>query len=562
MDGVPRRSQEIARRLAALGAPRRTVSAGQVKVMLAEIREEPFSAAGWIFELKHDGFRLLAAREQGRARLVYRRGSESTAAFPEVARAMEELPYGDLILDGEVVVLDETGRSSFQGLQKRVQLIRRPDLERAAAQRPATLFAFDLLAFEGHDLRPLPLRARKELLALLLPASGPIRYADHVEEQGRAFFEEVRRLGLEGMVGKRADAPYAAGRSASWLKVRAERSADFVVVGFTEPDGVGRPGFGSLHLGAYDAEELVYCGRAGSGFTEKQLNDLRRTLDAMVRPAPACGGPLPPGRGHVWVEPRLVCEVRFKQWTEEGLLRQPVFLRLRDDKEARECAWEGPLRVGPLAAAPPRARDLAEYYRAAARWMLPYLADRLVSRGAIAIEIPSSRVSGPDQPDWSLLDLEARGAAFAETVALALALKALADDIGLPAFVKTSGAAGLHVLIPLGAGYSHEQSRSLAQLMAWVVVREHGAKVHLDPLRNGPGQLVAAPYSVCPGPQGWVSAPLAWSEVTPELDPARFTLRTMAARLEQLGADPMAGLLAARPDLRGALERLERRLVR
>jgi bifunctional non-homologous end joining protein LigD len=350
--GLPARVEAIRGRLAELRAPRRAVSAGEVKVMLAEIRDEPFSAPGWIFELKHDGFRLLAARERGRARLVYRRGNESTAAFPEVARALEEMPWGDLVLDGEVVVLDPTGRSSFQGLQKRVQLLRRADIHMASVQRPATLFAFDLLAFEDHDLRPLPLLARKELLKALLSDAGPIRYADHVEEHGEAFFAEVRRLGLEGMVAKRADAPYGAGRSSSWLKVRAERSADFVVVGFTEPEGPGRPGFGALHLGAYDGDCLVYCGRAGTGFTERQLNDLRRVLDAGRRGDPACTGPLPQGRGHAWVEPRLVCEVRFKQWTEEGLLRQPVFLRLRHDKDARECAWEGPPQLPPLGEEP------------------------------------------------------------------------------------------------------------------------------------------------------------------------------------------------------------------
>jgi bifunctional non-homologous end joining protein LigD len=629
------KSPEIRGRLEELKAPQRPVPAGEVKVMLAEMRDEPFSAKGWLFELKHDGFRLLAAREKGRARLVYRRGNDSTSVFPEVARALEALPYGDLILDGEVVVLDETGRPSFQGMQKRVQLLRRVDIEQAAVLRPATFFAFDLLAFEGYDLRPLPLRARKEVLGQVLPADGPLRFADHVEEQGEAFFAEVRRLGLEGMVGKRADAPYSAGRSAQWLKVRAEKTADFVVVGFTEPDGPGRPGFGALHLGSYDGENLIYSGRAGSGFSERQLNDLRGLLEADRRKQPACQGPLPQGRGHVWVEPRLVCEVRFKQWTEEGLLRQPVFLRMRDDKEPRECPWERPLRAAaPLVPAPAKERepaprpihftdldkvfwpeegytkgDLIDFYRAVSPWLLPYLLDRplvltrypdgihgksflqrdaehfvcedeetlasLANLGTIPLHVWSSRVERIQQPDWSILDLDPRGAPFTDVVAVARALKDLADEIGLPAYAKTSGSTGLQVLVPLGAQCTYEQSRSLAQLMAWVITREHGeiatvarairdreGKVYVDYLQNVHGQPLLSPFSVRPVAGARVSTPLAWSEVDAKLDPSRFNLRTVVPRLRGLKADPMAGLLADQPDLLGALHKLEKRLAR
>jgi lipoyl(octanoyl) transferase len=168
-----------------------------------------------------------------------------------------------------------------------------------------------------------------------------VRFLDHVPEQGEAFYAEVSRLRLEGLIAKRADAPYRAGRSPHWLKLRTERVDDFVVVGFTPPQGA-RTGFGALHLAAFDGEALVYCGRAGSGFGEEQLVTLREALDAERRESPACGGPLPTDRGHVWVEPRLVAEVRYLTWTEEGLLRQPVFLRLRDDKRPDEC----PMPVG------------------------------------------------------------------------------------------------------------------------------------------------------------------------------------------------------------------------
>ncbi|HET8644618.1 MAG TPA: DNA ligase, partial [Vicinamibacteria bacterium] len=217
----------LRRRLKALGAPAGAVSLDTLHPMLAEPAEGPFSAPGWLFELKHDGFRLLAAREGGRARLRYRSGA-ATSVFPEVESALAALPL-DLVLDGEVVVLDREGRPTFQGLQKRVQLRRAPDIARAARQRPAVLFAFDLLALDGHDLRPLPLRERKRLLREVLRAEGTLRYSDHVEEHGRAFYEEVTRLGLEGMVAKRMDSPYVPGRSPHWLKVRVDRRADLAI---------------------------------------------------------------------------------------------------------------------------------------------------------------------------------------------------------------------------------------------------------------------------------------------------------------------------------------------
>ena len=333
------RAADLKRLVETAGAARQRVRPDDVKLMLAETRDEPFSGDDWLFELKHDGFRLLAARDGDDVRLVYRRGNDATHVFPELARALRALPFPDLVMDGEVVVLDESGRPTFQGMQKRVQLVRRTDLERAAIDRPATLFAFDLLGFEGLDLRRLPLVVRKQVLSGLLPAAGPILYADHVMGQGEAFYEEVRKLGLEGIMAKRADSPYVGGRSPHWVKLRVDRTGDFVVVGFTKPQG-GRTGFGALHVGAYEGERLVYVGRAGSGFDEAQLASVRRQLDRVVLEARACEGPWPIGRDHVWVQPELVCEVRYKEWTEEGLLRQPVFLRFRVDKAPRDCRYE------------------------------------------------------------------------------------------------------------------------------------------------------------------------------------------------------------------------------
>lgn len=328
--------REICADIERLGGVKKKVRAADQRVMLAEIKSEPFTRAGWIFELKYDGYRLLTAKESGEPRLYYRRGSDSTKTFPDIARALKRLPYEHLVIDGEVVVLDEEARPSFQRLQKRVQLIRPNDIERAAVEYPATLYVFDILAFEGYDLRSMPLIDRKQVLKRVLPKTGPLRYSDHIEERGEALYQQVEKLKLEGIVAKRADSTYRGGRWDDWYKIRADQTDDFVVVGYTLPKD-GGVGFGALHLALYEGALLVYAGRAGSGFSAKELSEIRIALDRTRRPSPLCQGPLPKGAEHVWVEPTLVCEVRFKEHTEEGLLRQPVFLRFRPDKAPAEC---------------------------------------------------------------------------------------------------------------------------------------------------------------------------------------------------------------------------------
>jgi bifunctional non-homologous end joining protein LigD len=351
------RGAELRVRLAELGAPRRAVDPAKVELMLAETVEEPFSRKGWVFELKYDGYRMIAARlagstvpdESGRtpatrgAFLRYRSGLVTTHAFPEIARAVAALPYEGVVLDGEVVVLEDDARPSFQRLQRRGMLLRQHDVTQAMREHPVTYYAFDLLAFEGFDVRALPLLERKALLKALLPPAGALRFADHIPERGEAVFEQVKRLGLEGMVGKRADSVYQGRRSATWARVRVEKTDDFVIVGLTEPEGT-RPALGSLHLAAYRGDQLVYCGRVGTGLTDAQLIELRGRLDPLVTDRSACPITVPSGRTDVWVEPRLCCEVRFRNRTEDDLLRLPVFVRMRDDKRPQECVLPGQSR--------------------------------------------------------------------------------------------------------------------------------------------------------------------------------------------------------------------------
>ncbi|MCA9711083.1 MAG: DNA ligase, partial [Myxococcales bacterium] len=261
------RAASVRARLQALGASRRPVDPAGLSLMLAETREEPFSREGWLFELKYDGYRLLAARPGGQARLRYRSGVDATHAFPEIARAVTALPFGGLVLDGEVVVLDDDARPNFQRLQKRALLQRRHDLARAMREHPVCYYAFDLLAFEDFDLRDLPLWQRKEILQQLLPPSGALRFADHVPERGLELFALVRQRRLEGMVAKKADSVYVGRRSAHWVRIRIESSDDFVIIGFTEPEGT-RGARGSLHRAAFRGARPVYAGRGGSGLTD------------------------------------------------------------------------------------------------------------------------------------------------------------------------------------------------------------------------------------------------------------------------------------------------------
>jgi bifunctional non-homologous end joining protein LigD len=647
------RGAALAARLTKLGAVRRDLRARALKAMLAT-PGKPFTDPKWVFELKYDGYRLFAEKHDGQVALYSRAGNDFTATFPEIAEIVAALPFARFIIDTEVVVLDARGVPSFAHLQKRGRLMRRADVARAALELPASIYAFDLIAFEGFDLRALPLVERKAALKSLLPTAGALRYSEHFEAQGEALFAEAERLGLEGIIGKRAASPYVGKRSTDWVKVNAAQSDDFVVVGFMPPKKGGK-GFGALLLAQHRDGELTYAGAVGSGFTQRDFAVLEPQLAAKpgaVPPAAAAAE-----RGAVWLADGPVVQVKFKQRTPDGLLRQPVFLRVREDKRAEECVWQAtmqgaedaepdPVPTADDAPARPAVAftnldkpfwptdgftkgDLIGYYEGVADWLLPYLKDRPVvltrypdgidgksffqkdapayapkwlrletmwsehaereiryfvlddlpsllyvaNMATIPLHVWSSRVAALERPDWCILDLDPKGAPLADVIAIARHIHSLCDEVGLTTFVKTSGSTGLHVLIPLGARYTYEQSRTLAELLARFTARslpeiativrsvsDREGKVYVDYLQNGHGRLLVAPLCVRPLPGAPVSMPVEWSQVNARLKLERFNIRSARKCLRERG-DPLAPILSESIDMLAALDALTRRLA-
>jgi bifunctional non-homologous end joining protein LigD len=340
-------AQKTARRAARRAGPgldpqtlpgsRRAPLPRKIEPQLATLVAAPPAGDEWIHEIKYDGYRVFAEVDGGRAKLLTRRGKDWTDQFSPIGAAAAALPVRSAVLDGEVVVLEADGRTSFQALQNALSEGRTDDL---------VYFAFDLLYLDGYDLRPVPLGARKQALETVLaaaPGGGPLRWSDHVQGDGKSFFRQACSFALEGVVSKRADLSYHPGRGRDWLKIKCLQRQEMVVGGFTDPEG-SRTGLGALLVGAYEGGELRYAGKVGTGFTIETLEQLRRRLDRLERREPPFSNP-PRGaeaRGVHWVEPKLVAEVAFTEWTRDGHLRHPTFKGLREDKDPREVVREVP----------------------------------------------------------------------------------------------------------------------------------------------------------------------------------------------------------------------------
>ncbi len=309
---------------------------GFVSPQLATLVKEPPSGDEWLHELKFDGYRMLCRIDRGRVTVWSRNGKDWTEKFQNVVEAVKSLKATSAILDGEIVIVDAHGRSSFQKLQ------------RAMGKATTTGFAyevFDLIYLDGYSLTQTALKHRKELLKNLVGSNshGVIRYSEHISGNGDQFFKHACEYGIEGIVSKLANSHYESTRNRNWLKVKCAKQQEFVIAGYT-PSSKGLPGFGSLVLAVYQKGQLVYAGRVGTGFTFKQRSDLKKQLDKLSRQtSPLAVVPKDPGlRETKWSEPKIVAEVAFTEWTSDASIRHPSFQGLREDKNPKQVVREEP----------------------------------------------------------------------------------------------------------------------------------------------------------------------------------------------------------------------------
>ncbi|MGE0488078.1 MAG: DNA ligase D [Vulcanimicrobiota bacterium] len=613
----------------------------------------PFDSPDWLFEMKWDGFRALCFGQDGRLRVMTRRGNSLTRQFPELERLKTQVAAESFLLDGELVALDDEGVPDFQKLLPRMHSEHRATVAQLARTRPAVLYLFDVLHLDGFDLTGMPLVERRRLLLEVVRPDGVIRISDTIEEHGRAFFELVRERGLEGIVAKRKASSYTCGRSDDWLKIKVSQTLDCLVCGFTAPKG-GRIRFGSLVLGRFREGKLVHVGNAGSGFSQALLQEVSESLSELVidtcplEPVPKLDDPV------TWVRPELVCEVKYAGWSDSGVIRFPVFLRLRPDLRADDCRP----RQAPLPVAIRKSGvvyrevdgyrlkltnlekvlfpadgitkgDLVDYYDRVAGLILPHLKDRVLSlkRYPDGIEgdfffqkrprneFPEwietaeleksdgtevegilcnnratllylanlacidqnptlSRVGTLEQPDVILFDLDPSDCSFAEMIEAAQILEGILTSLGLKSFPKTSGSRGIHIYVPVGPGYSFDQTRLFVQVVIQVAAglrrdlftlprvpgKRAPGKVYIDYPQNRKGGTTAGPYVVRAVAGAPVSTPLAWSELKADLDFHAFNLRTAPARFEKVG-DLLAPVLTLKQRLEEPIARLEAMLV-
>ncbi len=498
------------------------------KPMLATLTDTLPTGPEWLFEVKWDGYRALGYLRAGNAKLVSRNGNDLTPRFAEIGRALAQAAKSpDCVVDGEVVALDEHGRPSFSAMQQ------------GKPGTPIVYEVFDVLEIDGEPVLDRPLTERHKLLEGLLDKRVKSVQVSGDFDDGEALFTAAKEQHLEGVMAKRASSRYAEGRrTRDWLKIKTHGEQEFVIVGYTKGEGRRARTFGSLVLAVNEGGTLRWVGNAGTGFTEKTIDELLDALEPLrVAKSPLAVVPkMPKVRQSdiVWVQPKLVAEVKFAEWTHDGHLRAPVYLGLRDDKAAREVRAEKP---------EPSSRvkfsnldkvfwpdegitkgDLIEYYRAVASAIVPHLRDRpftmrrypdgafgkaffqknapshmpewiprfhtdqfdapvvnnddallwMVNMGCIDMNTWYSRIDKPDRPDFVLFDLDpSPDVGFTQTVQVALLVKAALDPLGLASFPKTSSADGMHVLVPIERRYTYDDTREFSEIVAGAIARTH-----------------------------------------------------------------------------------------
>ncbi len=604
--------------------------------MLATLADAVPEGRGWLYEVKWDGYRAIATIRGGELTLTSRNGNDLTARFPTVARAVAEaVKSPDGVLDGEVCALDEQGRPSFSAMQQ------------GKDGTPIVYYVFDVLELEGTPLVDLPLTERRKKLEQLLDRRARTVRASEVFDDGQALLEAVQQQGLEGIIAKRADSRYAVGkRSRDWLKLKGRGRQEFVIVGYTRGSGRRERSFGSLVLAVDRGGELAWVGNVGTGFNEAEIERLCKLFEPLRRDtSPLANVPkMPKVRKSdvVWLEPKLVAEVAFAEWTHDSHLRAPVYLGLREDKEPEEVRRELPEEIR-------RGRrtlklsnldkvffpddgitkgDLLSYYHDVAATIVPHLRDRpftmkrypdgitgqfffqkdapkhmpewiprkayistsresrekrmidyplvnddlallwMVNMGCIDMNTWYSRIDKPDRPDFVLFDLDpSEDVGFRETVQVTLLVKQALDALGLVSFPKTSGAEGMHVLVPIARRWTYADTREFSEIVARAIAASHRGLVTtewtkskrrgvlIDTNQNGEGKTIASVYSVRPKPGAPVSTPLRWEEVDEELDPSTFTMDAVLERVREHG-DLFEGVLTEKQSLSAALRAL------
>jgi len=581
----------------------------------------------WQYEIKFDGYRMLARIRDGDVRLFTRNGNDWTDRLPRQVKALQTLKLKDSWLDGEVVSLNGEGLPDFQALQNAFDIGRSLDI---------VYYLFDAPFLDGQDQRSAPVQERRAALKSALSASRSklLRFSEAFAANQRDIFESACDLALEGVIGKRVGSPYVSSRNADWIKLKCRLRQEFVIIGYTRPQG-SRSGFGALLLAVNDDSGLVYAGRVGTGFDQASLKAIYAQLTPLERKTSPLHIPLTSAqaRGVHWVEPQLVGEVNFAEWTREGVVRQASFVALRTDKPVAQIIHELPRKATSVTKAAPKAKkvssgvnithpdrvidkqsgtqkqQLADFYQGISAWILPFLQHRPVSllrapegiegeqffqkhserlaipnikqldpaldpgharlleidttdaligavqMGTVELHTWGATVDKIETPDLFVLDLDPDPAlpwkAMLEAAQLTLSVL---DEIGLQAFVKTSGGKGLHLVVPLARrdGWDSVKAfaKAIAQFMSAQLPERFTAtsgpknrigKIFIDYLRNARGASTVAAYSVRARPGLPVSVPVSREELNGLRGAQQWTVANLHERLDKLKADPWAG---------------------
>lgn len=607
----------------------------------------------WLYEIKFDGYRIMARILDGEVRLLTRNGHDWTGKLPLQAKAISELNLGDGWLDGEVVVLNDAGLPDFQALQNAFDIGRSKDI---------VYYLFDVPFFNGEDIREKPVEERRAVLKKLLggQGKGTLRFSDAFSASHRDIIESASLLSLEGVIGKRAGSAYQSRRSPDWIKLKCKLRQEFVIVGFTTPQG-SRSGFGALLLAVNEeGEGLVYAGRVGTGFNQKTLGEMSEQMKPLQQDQSPLARTLTSAqaRGVYWIQPTLVGEVEFGEWTRGGIIRHSAFIALRSDKPASEVVHEYAKTAKDLyAEAKPKASkvstpksvtparkvsasksaakdrvdvagvsishpervidsqsglhkiDLAHFYESISDWILPYLHQRPVAllrcpegvegeqffqKHSEHLAIPHIKQLDPELdpgharlmeidsvqalvgaaqmgtielhtwgathnhielPDHFVLDLDPDSAlpwrSMIEATQMTLAVL---DELGLDAYIKTSGGKGMHIIVPLARKADWETVKAFAKAVAQFIAQQlperftatsgpknRVGKIFIDYLRNTRGASTVVAYSARARPGLPVSVPVTRDELAGLTSSAQWNIGNLLKRLRQLKADPWKG---------------------